>query len=91
MGLNEQDYFGTQPDPEKRNIKVVPVSDRNSPSAIKEESLYEEIDDSQMVDYTFDEADNCLVEDNEDTPELKPRKMIYEKLPGLIYTLVTVN
>ena len=83
MGLNEQDYFGTQPDPEKRNIKVVPVSDRNSPSAIKEESLYEEIDESQMVDYTFDEADNCLVEDNEDTPELKPRKMIYEKLPGL--------
>ena len=83
MGLNEQDYFGTQPDPEKRNIKVVPVSDRNSPSAIKEESLYEEIDETQMVDYTFDEADNCLVEDNEDTPELKPRKMIYEKLPGL--------
>ena len=81
MGLNEQDYFGTQPDPEKRNIKVVPVQERSS--SIKEESLYEEIDESQMVDYTFDEADNCLVDnDVEDTPELKPRK-IYDKLPGL--------
>ena len=79
MGLNEQDYFGTQPDPEKRNIKVVPVQDRPT---IKEESLYEEIDESQMVDYTFDEADNCLVDNEvEDTPE-KPRK-IYDKLPGL--------
>ena len=53
----------------------------------KEESLYEEIDESKInsTSYTFDDPDNCLVEheDEENTPESKPKK-IYDKLPGLV-------
>lgn len=76
MGLNEQDYFGSQPDPEKRSITTIPVDEPQN--NIKEESFYEEIDDSQIKNYTFAEPNNCLV-DEEETPELKPKK-IYEKL-----------
>lgn len=77
MGLNEQDYFGSQPDPEKKSITTIPTTNNGSQN-IKEESFYEEIDDSQIKNYTFAEPNNCLV-DEEDTPELKPKK-IYEKL-----------
>ena len=89
MGLHEQDYFGSQPDPEKRNIKTLPVPQSLSNKQFSEsESLYEEIDDSQMEGekstYTFADPDNCLVEQDEDlTPEVKPKK-IYEKIPGKI-------
>jgi len=88
MGLHEQDYFGSQPDPEKRNITTLPVPQSLSNKHFAEpESLYEEIDESQVGQkstYTFADPDNCLLEQDEDaTPEVKPRK-IYEKLPGLV-------
>ena len=86
MGLHEQDYFGSQPDPEKRNITTLPVPQSLSNKQFSEsESLYEEIDESKVEEkstYTFADPDNCLVEQDEDmTPEVKPRK-IYEKIPG---------
>ena len=43
LGLSEQNYCGSQPDPEKRTIitKDSPVKDSN-------EALYEEIDDCKI-------------------------------------------
>ena len=91
MGLHEQDYFGSQPDPEKRNITTLPVPQSLSNKHFAEpESLYEEIDESQVGQkstYTFADPDNCLLEQDEDaTPEVKPRK-IYEKLPGIMHLI----
>ena len=87
MGLHEQDYFGSQPDPEKRNITTLPVPQSLYNRPFNEsESLYEEIDESQVLGqkstYTFADPDNCLIEQDEDTPEMKPKNKIYEKLPG---------
>jgi hypothetical protein len=87
MGLPEQDYFGSQPDPEKRSITTVPVKDAAPANCIKikEESLYEEIDESKFNmknTYSFAETDNCLV-DEEDTGGGMSQK-IYDKLPGLV-------
>ena len=87
MGLHEQDYFGSQPDPEKRNITTLPVPQSLYNKPFNEsESLYEEIDESQVLGqkstYTFADPDNCLIEQDEDTPEMKPKNKIYEKLPG---------
>ena len=67
MGLHEQDYFGSQPDPEKRNITTLPVPQSLYNKPFNEsESLYEEIDESQVQGqkstYTFADPDNCLIE-----------------------------
>ena len=91
MGLHEQDYFGSQPDPEKRNITTLPVPQSLYNRPFNEsESLYEEIDESQVLGqkstYTFADPDNCLIEQDEDTPEMKPKNKIYEKLPGNNFT-----
>lgn len=92
MGLHEQDYFGSQPDPEKRNITTLPVPQSLYNKPFNEsESLYEEIDESQVLGqkstYTFADPDNCLIEQDEDTPEMKPKNKIYEKLPGNIFAI----
>ena len=69
LGLSEQNYCGSQPDPEKRTIitKDSPVKDS--------EALYEEIDDCKVNSttvskdsntYTFNDPDNCLLEEEEE-------------------------
>jgi hypothetical protein len=67
LGLSEQNYCGSQPDPEKRTIitKDSPVKDN--------EALYEEIDDCKVNaagegsnTYTFHDPDNCLFEEEEE-------------------------
>ena len=68
--LSEQNYCGSQPDPEKRTIitKDSPVKDS--------EALYEEIDDCKVNTsttvskdsntYTFNDPNNCLFEEEEE-------------------------
>ncbi len=99
MGLPEQDYFGSQPNPEKRCITTRQATERikdrieaQGCGGNREESLYEEIDESKFSmkedTYEFDEPDNCLVDDHDHEssprqPEDMARK-IYDKLPGLV-------
>ena len=67
LGLSEQNYCGSQPDPEKRTIIT-----KDSP-AKDSEALYEEIDDCKVNaasqdsnTYTFNDPDNCLFEEEEE-------------------------
>ena len=88
IGLHEQDYFGSQPDPEKANIATrISSMEKETSFFSNEDALYEEIDEAQVQNYEFAESDNCLV-DSEDQPEvlgLRPSaKKMYDKLPGLV-------
>ena len=54
-------------------------------SFFQDEALYEEIDESKIQNndtntYTFKDADNCLVEEEDDSNESTSKK-IYDKLP----------
>ena len=67
LGSSEQNYCGSQPDPEKRTIIT-----KDSP-AKDSEALYEEIDDCKVNaagqdsnTYTFNDPDNCLFEEEEE-------------------------